>query len=68
MRLLKIESLCDKIQQSRATIYNKLNAKSPYYDPSFPKPRRLGMRCVRWVEDEIHTWMNNPGANVEGGV
>ena len=67
MRFLKIESLCDKIQQSRATVYNKLNAKSPYYDPSFPKPRHLGKRCVRWLEDEVHSWMKRPGAMTDGG-
>ena len=68
MQLLTTEIICQRTLQSRASLYNKLNPKSKYYDPSFPKPRRLGMRCVRWVEDEIHTWMNNPGANVEGGV
>ena len=62
MRYLTIKEVCEKLKLSRSTVYNKLNAKkSRFHDPSFPTPRRLGKRCIRWVEAEIDTWMGNPG-------
>lgn len=62
MNYLTIKDVCEKLKLSRSTVYNKLNAKKiRFHDASFPKPRQLGKRCVRWVEAEIDTWMSNPG-------
>lgn len=67
MRFLTLKNVCDKAQLSSSTVYNKL-ALGKYYDPSFPKPRRLGKRCVRWDEEEIHNWMKQPGVMLKGGA
>ena len=67
MRYLTINNVCEKIKLSRSSIYNKINPKSQFHDPSFPKPRRLGKRCVRWDEEEIHNWMKQPGVIINGG-
>ena len=61
MRYLTIKDVCEKLKLSRSTIYNKNSKKCRFHDASFPKPRRLGERCVRWVEAEIDAWMSNPG-------
>ncbi|PLI22181.1 hypothetical protein B6J44_27255 [Klebsiella pneumoniae] len=34
-----------------------LNPKSPRYDATFPKQRRLGMQSVGWLESEIDQWL-----------
>ena len=41
----------------RSTIYAKLDRKSPYYDPSFPRPVRLGKKIVAWPESAIADWL-----------
>ena len=45
---------------SRSAIYGKLkeNPNRPNeYDPTFPKPIRLGSQAVGWVESEIEEWL-----------
>ncbi|ECU7299338.1 AlpA family phage regulatory protein, partial [Salmonella enterica subsp. enterica serovar Typhimurium var. 5-] len=47
----------DKTGLSRSTIYDWINPKSPRYDPTFPKQRRLGLQSVGWIEAEIDEWI-----------
>lgn len=47
----------------RSAIYEKLNPKSAYYDPHFPKPVRLGKRAVGWRNDEIDAWLESRSAS-----
>lgn len=45
---------------SRSGIYAKLtpNPKRPGdYDPTFPRPVKLGARAVGWVESEVEAWV-----------
>lgn len=45
---------------SRTTIYSKFapNPKRPGdYDPTFPKPVKIGIRAVGWVESEVEAWV-----------
>ncbi|KDM53164.1 MULTISPECIES: helix-turn-helix transcriptional regulator [Acinetobacter] len=42
---------------SRSVIYEKLNAKSKSYDPSFPKPIKLSSNAVGWFEHELVQWL-----------
>ncbi|MGE0082446.1 MAG: AlpA family phage regulatory protein [Thiohalomonadaceae bacterium] len=41
----------------RSSIYARMDAKSPYFDPTFPRPVPLGGRSVGWVEAEIDEWV-----------
>lgn len=41
----------------RSTVYNKLNPKSNYHDPSFPRPIKLGAASVGWVKYEVEAWV-----------
>jgi len=59
MCMLKLNDVINKSQISRSTIYDKLDQKSKRYDPDFPKPRKLGMNSVAWVENEVEQWLKN---------
>lgn len=59
IRMLKLRDVSSKCQISRSTIYDKLDHKSKRYDPDFPKPRKLGMNSVAWVENEVEQWLKN---------
>ena len=36
----------------RSTVYHRMKT-----DPSFPKPIRMGPRCVRWEREAVEAWI-----------
>lgn len=58
VRILRLNTIVVKTGIARSTIYDWLNPKSPRYDSSFPKPRKLGKQSVGWLESEIDGWIN----------
>jgi prophage regulatory protein len=57
--ILRLRRLTQKIGISNASVYNKLNPKSKYHDPSFPKPIRLGVSSVGWLESSVDAWLDS---------
>lgn len=62
LRLLRIKEVLLRLGYSRSTVYLRLDPKSPYYDPSFPRPVKLsvhanGRGAVAWVEAEVEAWV-----------
>lgn len=61
LRILRRVRLEKKIDLSRSAIYERLDPKSRYYDPDFPKPIKLGNGAnppVGWLEHEVDAWLN----------
>ncbi len=44
---------------SRSAIYEKLDPRSPRFDPTFPRPRKISQRAVAWEEAEIGEWISS---------
>ncbi|WP_174510468.1 helix-turn-helix transcriptional regulator [Klebsiella oxytoca] len=57
VKILRLSAVVDKIGIARSTIYDWINPKSPRYDETFPKQRRLGQQSVGWLESEIDEWV-----------
>ena len=58
----KVEKIID---HKRTWIADTLNPESNRYDPSFPKPFKMGNSQTNvWVLDEIHQWVE---AQIEKG-
>ncbi|MDR5873752.1 helix-turn-helix transcriptional regulator [Vreelandella gomseomensis] len=55
--ILRIRQLSKKLGMSRSWIYEKINPDSPRYDPSFPKPIKLGASAIGWIEHDIDQWV-----------
>jgi prophage regulatory protein len=58
--ILRRRDLEMRLRLSRSTLYEKINPKSPRFDPTFPKPFRLGIGgggAVGWLEIEIEAWI-----------
>lgn len=55
--MLRLPEVIRRTGLSRSTIYNKLDKKSPNYDPSFPRQAKLGGRAVAWDEEELDCWI-----------
>ena len=56
-RVIKLQEVLDLVSISRATHFAKLDEKSRSYDPTYPKPIKVGARAVRYVEQEIFDWL-----------
>ena len=50
-RLLTSKQIAEETGISRSTIYRLVQ------NGSFPKPIRVGRRCVRWLESDIKAWL-----------
>lgn len=60
LNILRRKGFEAKVGLGRTAIYDRLNPKSPYYDPSFPKPIKLGNgenSPVGWLEHEVDDWI-----------
>ncbi|WP_144373378.1 helix-turn-helix transcriptional regulator [Vogesella urethralis] len=64
--LLRLPQLICKTGLGKSAIYARItpNPKRPNdYDPTFPKPVKLGGRAVAWLESEVNTWIAEQAAS-----
>lgn len=60
LSLLRLPDVVRLVGLSRASIYSRLDSRSKYWDPSFPRPISLspsGRGSVAWVSEEVETWI-----------
>ncbi|MEG3081761.1 AlpA family phage regulatory protein [Halomonas sp. 5021] len=55
--VLRMNHMKNKLGISRSCIYEKLDPKSPRYDPTFPKPIKIGLSAIGWLEDKVDAWI-----------
>jgi prophage regulatory protein len=71
-RLCRCNEMQLLIGLSRSAIYDKLDPRSPRFDPSFPRPVKIGTRAVAWLESELVAWVDScvesTRANAKRGV
>jgi prophage regulatory protein len=58
-RILRRKQVQEYLGLARSTIYAKLDTDGPYYDPTFPKPFKLGngARMIGWLESDVEAWV-----------
>jgi prophage regulatory protein len=56
-RVLRIALVQERTGLSRSTIYERLNTKSARYDKTFPRPFKIGMSAIGWLESSIEQWI-----------
>lgn len=57
--VIRIKQLKQKTGLGNSSVYNKLNPKSKYHDPTFPKSIQLGDSAVGWIEGEVDIWLSS---------
>lgn len=57
-RIVRLAQLLEHLGLSRSTVYLRLNPKSKYHDPKFPKPIRLGAKAVGWLMADISAYID----------
>ncbi|MBM1020185.1 AlpA family phage regulatory protein [Enterobacter sp. A11] len=65
VQILRIPVVAKHLGVGKSTIYDWMNEKSPRYDPTFPRPIRLGKSSVGWLASELDEWLLNR-ANARG--
>ncbi|MDM5087938.1 AlpA family phage regulatory protein [Aeromonas bestiarum] len=56
-RVIRLKELLRLIGLSRSTVYDRNNPKSKRFDPSFPRPIKLGAASVGWSLNEVMAWI-----------
>jgi prophage regulatory protein len=44
---------------STSTLYEKLKPSSKYFDSSFPRPIKTGLRSIAFLQSEVSEWLNS---------
>lgn len=60
IRILRRNELASRVGLSRTSIYDRLNPASRLFDPTFPRPLKLGKGpnpSVGWLESEVDAWI-----------
>lgn len=57
--VLRIRDVCQMLGLSASTIYDKMDPKSPRFDPTFPKRIQLGGSAVGLLSHEVHDWLQS---------
>lgn len=53
MQLIKLNQVMEKTTLSKSTIYRLIKTAD------FPKPKKLSLRAVAWLESEINEWIES---------
>lgn len=56
-KVLTIAAIGEKFTLSRSGIYERLNPKSPRFDPDFPRPIKLGARRIGFLESQADDFL-----------
>ena len=57
--IIRLPKLKHLLGVSRSTVYLRLNPKSKYYDPLFPKPIRSGAKAVGWLLADVYAYIDH---------
>lgn len=61
--ILRMRQVSELLNLSKSSIYAKLNEDCKYYDPTFPKPIKLGAAAVGWTHQSLVTWIEGRQPN-----
>lgn len=59
MQILRMAEVTRRVGLSKSTIYDRINPKSTRYDNTFPKPIKIGLSAVGWLEEHINGWIES---------
>lgn len=60
-KIIRRKQLEGHVGLSRSAIYAKMkpNPNRPNdYDPTFPRPIRIGAKAVGWLKEEVDAWVD----------
>lgn len=61
-KILRLREVCERLGVSKSTVYNWLDVQSRYYRADFPRPVRIGLASIGFVEHEIDAFIEEIAA------
>lgn len=59
--VLRVRHVCQLLNISRSSLYEKISPSSPRYDPTFPRPFKLGAapssKAIGFWAEAIASWV-----------
>jgi prophage regulatory protein len=59
MQILRMAEVTRRVGLSKSTIYDRINPKSTRYDNTFPKPIKIGLSAIGWLDEHINDWIES---------
>ena len=59
MQILRMTEVTRRVGLSKSTIYDRINPKSSRYDNTFPKPIKIGLSAIGWLDEHINGWIES---------
>lgn len=66
--ILRIKQVQACIGMSRSSIYAKLDRGGKYYDPTFPRPFKLGAAAIGWYSNAIFQWLEGRSQRIDANA
>ena len=57
LTILRLKQVLERTRLSSSSVFNRMNPRSKYYDPFFPKSISLGGSAKGWIEAELDAWI-----------
>jgi prophage regulatory protein len=67
-KFIDLRELGSRIDLKKSAIYERLDPKSKHFDPSFPKPLKVGLRGIRFVQSEVEAYAQSLIAKRNSGT
>lgn len=61
---MTVKEACVALNMARSKFYYLIDPNSRYYDPTFPKPARIGKGSVRLDKNALLTWYASQQAGI----
>lgn len=58
-RAIRLPAVKNITGLGRTSVLNKCDPTHRHYDPTFPKPMKLGARAIAWPEAEVIAWVES---------
>ncbi|WP_221623318.1 helix-turn-helix transcriptional regulator [Burkholderia ubonensis] len=65
-KVARLKRVCELTGLGRSSIYNRMDPRSPYYDPTFPRSFSLSTTAngaIGWNEEEVQAWVASQAAS-----
>ncbi|MBK1683920.1 helix-turn-helix transcriptional regulator [Rhodoferax fermentans] len=57
LKILRLKQVCERLQISRSSLYEKITITSPRFDKDFPRPFKLGASAIGFDADAVNQWV-----------
>lgn len=57
LQIMRLKQVCERLQISRSSLYEKITITSPRFDQNFPQPFKLGASAIGFDAGAVNQWV-----------